>query len=305
MKFTKFILISGIAISSTDGRACDICSCASSSAYNSILPQFQSNIVGIRQNYSSFLHPTINPNMNGESKVLKDHFYSTDLWLRYRFHKRLFTTVVLPYRTSVRNETVYNSRIQGLGDAKAELTWLPINTGDSTRIARKHTLQLSAGLKMNNGKYMQRMENKVLAPVQLQPGSGSYAAWFRVQHVYRLRRMGIMAGAQTMLTAKNEQEYKQGNQISGNVAAFYWLKWKRAQWLFSAGVSLDHFAKDTKYEIEEMNTGGTLSVAQAGIEWYLGKLSLQFQAQLPVWQNLPASQPKSNMRYAGGIAWFF
>ncbi len=303
--FILLLLITTISSTTNKLSACDICGCAGGMAYGSILPQFQTNVGGIRYQHARFRHSTTNPNMNGESKVLNDQLHHAEVWMRYKVRERWFINAFLPYKINLRSETIYNSRISGLGDARLELSHIFHNSGDSMNVVKKHTLMGTAGIKLNNGKYMQRLENKVMAPSAMQTGSGAFAGWLRLQHIFRVRRAGLMTDAQFWTAGTNEMGYRQGNQTTARISAFYWLKTAKSQWLIFAGPGFEHFAKDKEFEISKATTGGQFLSGNAGLEWYGKRLSVQCSYQTNIQSTVPQQQPLSKGRLTAGMALFF
>ncbi len=297
-----FILVFLLLLQWKTVRACDICGCVSAAGYNSILPQFQKSLVSLRYDHREFHHPvTANP-MPGASVVQRDIFRTADLYLRYRFHRRWFVSADLPVRFNTRQETQLNNVISGVGDLRAEVTWLPLNTGDSMTRKTRQTLMLSGGVKLNNGRYMQRLENGTMAPLQLQSGTGAYTGWIRAQHIVRIGKTGISADAMYYRNGENELGYKLGDQFGTHLQFFYWWRKGMNQLLLHASGGWEYFAGDTEFDAKKYMSGGQMGVVQPGADLYLGRNIISLSGRIPVMQSLPEGQPMSRPAISVGIA---
>ena len=292
------------AFAATDLLACDVCGGGGGTAYGSIMPMFQQNMLGLRMQHNLFRHPD-GLNRNGESVVLSDQYRQADIWLRSRLSKRLFLTTLLPVRENLRRETQKDSRIRGLGDLRADIAWIALNTADSTGSSWKHMLQFGGGIKLNNGRYMQRMANGVIAPLPLQTGNGALGALLRGQYILRRGRAGLQTDLQYAAFGTNELNFQMGSQATAGLRAFFWNYRGSRQYLFSAGLAAERIARDREYGAYKPESGGRFLHAQGEAVFFFGRFSLQCQAGLPIMQQLTPAQPTAGARFGLGAAAFF
>jgi hypothetical protein len=292
------------AFAATDLWACDVCGGGGGAGYGSIMPMFQQNMLGLRMQHNLYRHPE-GLNRNGESVVLSDQYRQVDIWLRSRLSKRLFLTTLLPVRENLRRETQQDSRIRGLGDLRADIAWIALNTADSTRSLWKHMLQLGGGIKLNNGRYMQRMANGVIAPLPLQTGNGALGGLLRGQYIVRRGRAGLQTDLQYAAFSTNELNYRMGSQAAAGLRAFFWNYRGSRQYLFSAGLAAERIARDLEYGAYKPESGGRFLHAQTEAVFFFGRFSLQCQAGLPLLQELTPAQPAAGLRFGFGGAMFF
>jgi hypothetical protein len=287
-----------------DLSACDVCGGGGGSGYGSIMPMFQQNTVGLRMQHSLFRHPD-GMNRNGESIVISDQYREADIWLRSRLANRLFFTTLLPIRENLRRETLHESRIRGLGDLRAEIAWIALNTADSSGRLWKHLLQLGGGIKLNNGRYMQRLGNGVMAPLPLQTGSGALGGLLRAQYIVRRGSTGLQADMQWNTFGTNELKYRMGSQAIAGLRAFFWNYRGSWQYLFSGGLAAERIARDMEYGANKPESGGRFLHAQAEAVFFFGRFSLQCQVGVPILQLSTPAQPKAQPQVGLGAACFF
>ena len=300
MVFLSACLLAGIQAL----KACDVCGGGGGGGYGSILPMFQQNMLGIRLQHSVLHHPA-GMNKNGESTVISDRYRQADVWFRCRLNDRLFLTTLVPVRETMRKETAMESRIRGLGDLRSEINWVVYRNTDSLGSIWKHVVQLGAGIKLNNGRYMQRLDNGVMAPLPLQAGSGALGGLLRVQHILRRGRAGLQTDLQYAAFGGNELSYRVGSQASAGLRAFYWNYRGSRQYLFNAGLLAERIAPDQEFGAFKPESGGRFLYAQTEAVVFLGRVSVQFQAGLPLMQQLTPAQPAAGLRVGVGVAAFF
>jgi hypothetical protein len=282
---------------------CDVCG-GGASAYGSILPMFQSNLAGLRYQQFSYLHPA-GLNQNGSSTVLEDRYQQWECWLRFRVQPNLFFSASLPWKQHTRIETEYRSQIQGLGDMRWEAAWVVFNTADSMRLLGKHMLQAVGGIKLNNGKYMQRLQDGVMAPLPLQTGTGAPAAWLRAEYVRRRGRIGMHGDVQYMHYGTNELTYQLGTQLTASLRGFWWLYRGNTQWMLQVAVQADHFAADRVYGAVKPDSGGQRMQGSILATLMLKTLVVQAEWMHPLWQDFGVRQPRSSPTNRLALAMFF
>lgn len=284
---------------------CDICGGGAGGNYTGILPQFQKNIAGVRFQYRNFLHPATSENMNGNSRVQEDRFFTQELWMRLYPAPRIQVFVFVPYRVHQRQETQRTTTIQGMGDMYFTANYTLVNTGDSVKKKWKNVLLVGGGIKLPTGRYQQRDETRVMLPASFQTGSGAYAYLFNVLHTLRVRKWGLYSNVQYSIPAVNELQLRNGRQLSASATVFYWKKIKKSALLPNIGVSYENAQKDLEYGVVKAATGGSVTFANAGLDIYLQRLLINTFVQLPLFQQVAYAQPENQLRAGVGISYFF
>ncbi|MFY7707826.1 MAG: hypothetical protein ACOVQ5_07050, partial [Flavobacteriales bacterium] len=157
--FTLFFVLIIIQHSS---KACDICGCGTGGSFMGIIPNFGSNQIALRSMYRSFDHPNTTLNYNGRSRVLRDDMYQTEFSYRHFSKNKWSVFINVPYRMNTRFESERTTTISGIGDINASFNYTLLNTSDSMSHTLKHVLMAGVGIKLANGKFMQRDETKVM-----------------------------------------------------------------------------------------------------------------------------------------------
>lgn len=286
--------------------ACDICGCSVfSGPFNGILPQFTKNLVGIRTSTQKFTHPNTELNYNGNSRVLEDRYYTSELWFRYYPTKKLQTFLFIPFKYNQRIETEKNNSLYGIGDIYASALYPLFKSSDSSKSLTNYNWLLGGGIKLPTGKYQQRDANKTMLPVGFQTGNGAYSFLASSNFTVRKAALGLNTQINYTVNGTNELDYKFGNAFSGIVTAFYWKKMNRISLLPSIGILYEKSDKDIQYKIEKMNTGNDALSTNIGIEMYAGQWLISAYYQKSLYQKLYASQPESAYKFQCGIGHYF
>ena len=285
-------------------KACDVCGCIAGGSYNGILPQYQTNFMGYRIQYNSFMHPNTDLNKNYGNAVLEDQYKSQELWFRYFPQKRVQLFFSVPYKINSRIDTKTKNTIQGIGDLSVQADYILFNNGDSANLKWKNRIFVGAGIRLPTGKYQQRDINKVMMPAVFQVGSGAYSYSLHLLHTIRYKAVGINTNIQYAYNTKNELEFDYGNQFATTVSFFYWKKAKNFSILPNIGMSYETSQKNSEYGIIDNNSGGQTMLANIGLDMYFKKMGLNVFVQKPVYQNIGVSQPSNNIRVGLGLLFF-
>lgn len=305
MKFFKYVTVIAVLTFSFPSKACDICGCSTGGSYLGILPQFQRNLAGLRFQYRNFMHPNTELNMNGESQVLEDRFYTTEAWMRFYPSDRIQLFIHVPYTLNQRFETMRTTTIEGIGDIRLTANYSLINTGDSILRNWKNLLLIGGGIKLPTGKYQQRDETRLMLPASFQVGTGAYSLLFNVIHTLRYKSWGINTTLQYSMNGRNEISYDYGDQYSAAFSLFYWKGTRSGSFLPNAGISYEYSNKDYQYDVIKPYSGGSVTLFNAGLDIYLNRFLINTFVQVPVSHNIPSSQPAGQLRLGGGISFFF
>lgn len=305
MKRSTFLALALVLYSLTT-QACDICGCGAGMSYLGVLPQFNQNLVGLRYQYSNFLHPSSNVNSNdASSQVLEDRFYRTEAWLRYYPAERWQLFVNVPYSVNQRIETQRTTQIEGIGDININVNYTLLDYGDSITSEWKNLLLVGGGIGLPTGKYQQRDNTKLMLPSGFQVGSGAYSYNLHLIHTLRYRTWGLNTNLRYTFNGENELSYNYGNQFSGAMALFYWGETKNFAYLPSVGISLEHFEQDSEYDLLKEFSGGNFVNLTVGLDLYIKRFYINTFVQIPLSQEIPSSQPSGKANAGIGLAYFF
>lgn len=300
--------------------SCDICGCGAGGSFMGIIPQFGKTQLGFRSNFRTFQHPNTLLNLNGNSRVLRDENFQTDLSLRLFKKERIQYFFQVPLKVNTRYETMRTTTLRGVGDIQVGATYTLIQQQDSMSVKFKNLLAIGGGFSLPTGKYMQRDETKVIMPALFQLGSGAFQYYANLYYSVRYKRWGATLNGQYNYAEQNEMKYQFGERYQTAVSLFYKkdFKWKRRSKdsdpvfventktisiLPSLGWSMEHSAQDREYELIKPYTGGTQYLLQGAIDIYFKKIAINLFLQQSYFNDIPTVQPENKMRLGGGITW--
>lgn len=306
MKLIKTILFIILIFPLININACDICGCSVfSGPFYGILPQFTKNLVGFRTSTQKFTHPNTELNYNGNSRVIEDSYYTSELWFRYYPTKKLQTFLFIPFKYNQRIETEKNNSLYGIGDIYASALYPLFKSSDSSKSLTNYNWLIGGGIKLPTGKYQQRDANKTMLPVGFQAGNGAYSFLASSNFTIRKAALGLNTQINYTINGTNELDYKFGNAFSGIATAFYWKKMNRISLLPSIGILYEKSDKDIQYSMEKANTGNHAISTNLGMEVYAGQWLFSAFMQKSLYQKLYASQPSNVYRFQVGIGHYF
>lgn len=285
-----------ILITTTKAKACDVCGCGSSSSFLGILPQFQKKLLGVNYQYTHFTHPETSISNNGLGYVNKDIYQRTEVYTRWYPIEKLQLFAFIPFAMHQRTETEGNSTISGIGDTRLSANYMLINTGDSANMKWKNTLLLGIGIHMPTGKYQQRDIKGLMLPAGMQIGRGAFGYSFQSNYLTRIEKWGVNVDLNYQFYGENERSYQFGSQILSTFSLFRWMVLNQTMLLPSVGLRIENFAKDSNFNIPQMNTGGQAFLGVLGLDFYQKRFLHQCYVQVPISNYGNPLQPASSGR---------
>ncbi len=301
----KKIIVFILLLTGSSSYACDICGCNNGGTFFGILPQSHRQFAGLRYRYTSF-------DSHLSSKVLAtaETFKTTEIWTRLYPVKNLQVLAFLPYHQNVqsRPSDEFSASLEGIGDATVLAHYNLLNTfGDTVKIRKvNHSLLVGAGVKAPLGKYQyDPYDLSQVANANFQIGSGSWD--MPLNAIYTLTRKGAGLNINVLykVNGTNSNNYKFANQLKISLLAFKSIYLGNTNLMTSLGVSGDYKRPDLKEGERNLFTGGYTVMASGGIDYYVGKLALSLNAQLPIIQDLSGGELRVNETLGFGISRMF
>jgi hypothetical protein len=283
--------------------ACDICGCSGGLSSGGLFPQVQNNLLGLRNSWQHFDHPS--GNFNGSSEVQKDHIYESDLFLRWFPKKRLQVWVNAPFRVVNRIETERITSLTGIGDLQARAFYTVVKP-DTNYHRFKHFLLAGGGASLPTGKYRQRDDNLSLLPLGLQVGTGAWSIMSNAVYIVQTHRLGLQIQGDYRVNFKNEDTFKKGNNIGGQFGVFLRSKlFRNVLFLPQLSYRFDKSLKDEEFSQIRPISGVEIQSMQLGAECFGKGWMASVLIRKPVWQNSPSEIPVSGMmvQISCGITW--
>lgn len=111
-------------------------------------------------------------------------------------------------------------------------------------------------------------------------------------YTVRLNKFGLNNTAFYRINTTNSNDFKFGDRFTLTSSFFYWAKIKDHSLLPSLGVNIDHAKSDVHNSFRVDDSGGASVFMTAGIDFYIKKIMLAANFQLPMYQDSPITQSK-------------
>lgn len=264
-------------------QACDVCGCAAGGNYFGILPQFRRHFFGMRYQDRDFT--SLHPGVEDLSLASKEHFRTYELWGRYVVSPRIHLFAFVPVNHFTRTEEGETVISNGLGDVSILANYILLNTGDSSRFKWKHALQIGGGIKMPTGR-TNILSEGLLLNQNIQPGTGSFDFPLSLVYTLRYQHIGLNTELGYRFNTGNKAHYRFGNRFNTACKLFYWQKAGKLSLLPQAGIAFESAASDSRNDIQQPYTGGSVLMANLGLDIYYQRFSFGAGYQHPLFQNV-------------------
>lgn len=289
------IIISIIFSSLINATACEICGCGTGNYYIGLLPQFNNHFIGLRYQYSSFKTTM----KDDATQYSNDRFQTPELWGGWNIGKKWQALAIVPFNFIHQESDDGTTANSGIGDIAMVGNYKILDIASSTDSKKLITQQLwlGAGIKIPTGKYIvDHNDEALVALANTQTGSGSTDFILNASYNISINNFGINTGGRYKINTANNDQYLFGNRFSANSFAYYSIRKKNTIITPNAGLLYDHSdANELNNEKIEM-TGGYFFSTAAGLEVSVKKVTIGFNAQLPLSQNFSDNQTKAKVK---------
>lgn len=298
MKKLTFVLIV-ILLFFDNAKACDICGCGVGSNYVGLLPEFKKYIVGTRYRYNSI---TTNLGIDGLPTYLTNYerYATAEIWGGFNLTKKLRLLAFVPYNFNSRtNETNGIKHKNGLGDITTLFYYELLNNKKALANSKLlvNTFWLGGGVKLPTGNYISTDKNIVNSNNLFQLGTGSVDYSVVAMYDLRYQDIGVNMNAVYRLNGSNKYHYKYGNKVT--IASQLYHKFKLSNTASIApniGYIYESSSKDVDSNEQVDISGGNVNMGTFGFEANYNKISIGFNWQTPLAQNLAGGVVKANSR---------
>ena len=289
------MIIFSLLIFSISSYACEICGCGLGNYYIGLMPQFSHRFFGLRYQFSSYRTQLA----NDPTQFSKDFYQTVELWSGWNIGKRWQVLVFIPYNFNHNNSDEGISNTNGFGDIALIGNYKVFS--DISKNANGKTVSqqfwIGAGVKLPTGKFhIDPSDPDIAAAANTQIGSGSTDVILNAMYNIHIAKLGISTNVNYKINTNNKDEYKFGNKLSANSFVSYSLPVSKAVITPNFGLLFQHSSANMLTKSKVDLTGGNLLLAAPGVEIGFNKVTVGFNAQLPVAQNFAEGQTRSNIK---------
>lgn len=283
-------------------QACDICGCSAGGISGGLFPQIQNNMGGVRYSGLMYLHPTKNPNFNGNSQLVKDAYHDAEAFIRWFPAPRWQFWVNVPYSFRIREESLRSTLIKGIGDLRFNAFYSLLKR-DSTSYRFRHLLLAGAGISLPTGKYQQRDETLVMLPIGFQIGTGSWSGSLRLIYMLQFRNAGLIAQGAYRSYSVNERLFKKGDIADAGLSLFRTFNLNSNTRLFlHAGYKSELLSEDIEYSIRKPDSGSLSGWMNFSADLIRSPFLLSLSSDIPTFMQYNGNQPLPGLRTAISLA---
>lgn len=177
---------------------------------------------------------------------------------------------------------------------------------DNRKIQNLNQHQLLMGglsVKLPTGKYQTRGEDKIMLPMHLQPGNGSYSIGGQLFYSFLKENFGMNIFSKINYNLENELGYQQGKSWQNNIGIFYTLKLGRIIIIPQLGASYEQYSSDKNFDSQVAFTGGKLGYSFGQVELVWKNIYLSIKSAHPISINIPKNAPNPQNRLQFSISW--
>jgi len=278
----KLIIVAVAVVAAANSMACDVCGCSLGGNYFGILPLYSKNFVGLRWSQARF-HSYIYPTANIPAQHSDDTYSKMELWARYYAGKRVQLFAFVPYVYNNMNGTDQVVQASGLGDMNLVANYVLLNNAEE-KGDWKHSLIAGGGIKLPTGKFSMMDKGKIINR-NFQMGTGSVDFNLNAVYTIRYKKAGLNVESGYKINTRNSNDYLFGNQYRFSSQLFFWQTAGPLSLLPHAGAYYENAATHRDGDIIQVNTGGSAILGSAGLDVYVGPVTVGVNFQKPMVQH--------------------
>jgi hypothetical protein len=278
--------------------------------YQGIMPTDYKGNIGFNMRQRYFKGAALTHNHSDGSS--HEHGQMNQLLTNYELNYRFFLTRKLIINGNIpvadfqfsSSKSSTNFRNVGMGDPLVVLKYELISPSKSDEVKNKHRLLFGAGVKLPIGThYKEILNNQPLDEnlLQLQLGTGSMDWVLNANYQLRRNNHGLQTDVSFKHNLANNLGFVKGNQFNAQANYFYQKRWSKSVFMPAIGMLYENAVNDKINNNVLTNTGGSNWYGSVGAEFFMKTISVYFNYQQLISQNLNGFQMKNNLRFTLGI----
>lgn len=297
-------------------KACDVCGCQMGGMSLGIMPQKNSNFVGLNYNYAGF-NAQIKSNSGLFDARSNDTYQRVDVVAKFNINKHFWFYGVLPYGFNTMNGSHQSVNTNGFSDPLAMVFFKALDLKpDSNDGNWYHLLNIGLGAKSPLGDYqlndiVDDESTPSLVNPNFQLGSGSWDFLSVLSYRLKFKKIGLSTEHTFKYNTANPNDYQFGNQYNSSLNLFsWWFTKKGYSWLPFAGVYYEwaDVHRQGYNQRTVSNTGGNALFANFGGKVIYQKIGFTLTAQAPLQQNFATDDITTidgGWRWQVGVRYYF
>ncbi len=249
----NYILAALLLLGNLPGKACDACGCAGMGLGLGNWIVTNQHYAGINYSFRQF-----------STNNTADRYHQWQATFLYSLNDRWQLKASLPYvfaESNVSNEQ--SQPLNGLADATVEVKYLLL---DHISEKNTHQLQLSVGLNLPTGRFIDREGSLLAQNFQVGTGSWDYQAGLRYQ--WSAEKWILAVSSLYRVNTLNGYAYKFGNQLINEVNLGYKINRQESEFALIPilGFSYERFERDVNSRgYYQYNTGSNAAYVITGV----------------------------------------
>lgn len=281
-----FSILILIAITNQKVIACEACGCALGGFNFGIIPQNEAHFLGVKYSRSSFYAEMTHA---GQREFSNDLYQRLDIMGRIALKERWQLNFVLPYMYNQMDGSHENEALSGFGDPMLLLNYKVLDQKGNPMEKWLHNLWIGGGIKAPLGDFEYSQTSQLINP-NFQLGSDSWDYLTMLNFTSMKNRWGVNLEGVYKFNSENSQEYRFGNQYNVQASIFYKPKAEKILPIPLLGIYHENGGKHTFEGFYQVNSGGSATFAQAGLQVQFRNMMLHGNYQFPIQQNFNSDQ---------------
>jgi hypothetical protein len=275
---------------------CPICGCGGGNMYLGLLPDFKTQFIGLRFQYSQY-HSQL---VADPTQFSTNYYKSLELWGGVRLGKKFQLLGFIPYYFNKQVDDDGTTTPRGLGDITVIGQYRVFRNIGATNNQNviDQQLWLGGGIKLPTGPFNARPMDSTttIADINAQIGTGSVDFLVNALYTISIGNVGMSVSANYKINTTNDEHYKYGNKFNANLIGFYRIPAGTNSIAPNLGIGYENVAANSLQDSKVRYTGSHVTTVIGGVEFNFKKIGIGVNGQLPIAQDFAEGQTRLNFK---------